>query len=275
MPEGDTIYRAARTLDAALAGRVVTRFTTELAQLASVDRETPIAGRRVERVQSAGKHLLMSFSGRLILRTHMRMNGSWHVYRPHEEWQRSRGAMRILIETDEWLAVAFNVYVAEFVRHREIEAHRPTATLGPDLLGDFDLSEALARIERQGARPVHEVLLDQRVVAGLGNVYKSEVLFLSGLHPDAPSASLGSEKWRDMLRLAQRLLAVNVSASSGQGIETYRGLRKTTGRMNPADRLWVYGRGGRPCRKCRTPIAFRKDGDAARVTYWCPTCQPR
>jgi endonuclease-8 len=274
MPEGDTIYRAARTLHAALAGQIVTRFETGLAQLAHVDREAPIAGRTVERVSAAGKHLLMTLSGGLVLRTHMRMNGSWHIYRTGERWQRPARDMRIVIATADWVAVAFNVYVAEFVRTEAILRHRPVATLGPDLLGDFDSARALQRVRAQGDRPVHELLLDQRVIAGIGNVYKSEILFLTGVHPDTPASALDDQRWSAVLDLAQRLLRANVAEGSGQGIETYRGLRRTTGRMNPGDRLWVYSRGGRPCRRCGTRIASRKDGDAARVTYWCPTCQP-
>jgi len=273
MPEGDTIYRAARTLHAALAGQVVARFETGLAQLAQVDRDQPIAGRTVERVEAAGKHLLMTMSGGLVLRTHMRMNGSWHIYRPGETWQMAPRAMRIVIATSEWVAVAFNVYVAEFVRTDKLSRHRPIATLGPDLLGDFDPAEALARVRRQGARPVHEVLLDQRVMAGIGNVYKSELMFMRNLHPDTPAAALDDAAWTAVMELAVTLLRANVAASSGQGIETYRGSRRTTGRMRPEDRLWVYSRGGRPCRKCATPISSRKDGDDARVTYWCPRCQ--
>jgi endonuclease VIII len=287
MPEGDTIYRAARTLNTALAGHVVERFETGLAQLAQVDRDEPIAGRTVERVEAAGKHLLMTLSphpnaqtprvgdpsGGLVLRTHMRMNGSWHIYRPGEKWQMSPRAMRIVIATSEWVAVAFNVYVAEFVRSDKLSRHRPVATLGPDLLGNFDAAEALERVRRQGARPIHEVLLDQRVMAGIGNVYKSELLFLCNVHPDAPADALGDAEWAALMELAVTLLRTNVSESSGPGIETYRGLRRTTGRMRPEDRLWVYSRGGRPCRKCATPIASRKDGDDARVTYWCPRCQ--
>jgi endonuclease VIII len=273
MPEGDTIYRAARTLDAALAGQVVTRFETGLAPLAARDRDDPIAGRTVERVAAAGKHLLMSLSGGLVLRTHMRMNGSWHIYRPGERWQMPPRAMRILIETANWVAVAFNVYVAEFVREEALPRHRPVATLGPDLLGDFDPAQALERI-RLRSRPVHEVLLDQRVMAGLGNVYKSEILFLRHLHPDTPAGDVSDEQWLALMDTARQLLRANVAASSGHGIETYRGLRRTTGRMNAADRLWVYSRGGKPCRTCGTAIASRKDGDDARVTYWCPVCQP-
>jgi endonuclease-8 len=273
MPEGDTIYRAARTLRAALAGHVVTRFETGLAQLAQIDRDDPITGRTIESVQAAGKHLLMAFSGRLVLRTHMRMNGSWHIYRPGERWQMSPRAMRIRIDTDEWVAVAFNVYVAEFIREESLGRHRPIASLGPDLLGEFDAHEALRRVREQGDRPVHEILLDQRVLAGIGNVYKSEVLFLSKIHPDTPASALEDSQWLELMALARRLLRANVAESSGPGIETYRGLRRTTGRLNPEDRLWVYSRGGQPCRKCATPIASRKDGDDARVTYWCPGCQ--
>ena len=273
MPEGDTIYRAARTLNTALAGQVITRFETGLAQLAQVDDDAAIAGRTVDRVESAGKHLLMRLSGGLVLRTHMRMNGSWHIYRRGERWQMSAHAMRILIETREWVAVAFNVHVAEFVRNDRMSRHRPLTTLGPDLLGSFDTADALARIRLQGARPVHEVLLDQRVVAGIGNVYKSELMFLEKVHPDTPASALDDAQWAALLSLARQLLRANVAATSGPGIQTYRGLRRTTGRMRPEDRLWVYSRGGQPCRKCATPISSRKDGDDARVTYWCPCCQ--
>jgi endonuclease-8 len=273
MPEGDTIFRAARTLNTALAGQTVTRFESVLAPIAQLDRNEPIAGRVIERVAAAGKHLLVSFSGGLVLRTHMRMNGSWHIYRPGERWQMPARAMRIRIDTADWVAIAFNVYVAEFVPQEALQRHRPLARLGPDLLGDFDPARALALVRQQHHLPLHDVLLDQRVMAGIGNVYKSEILFLSGLHPDTPADAVDDSRWLAMMRLAQELLRANVAETSGQQIETYRGLRRTTGRMNPADRLWVYSRGGQPCRKCGTTIASRKDGDDARVTYWCPRCQ--
>ena len=274
MPEGDTIFRAARTLHTALAGQIVTRFETGLAQLAALDRDQPIAGRAVEQVTAAGKHLLMTLSGGIVLRTHMRMNGSWHIYRPGERWQMPPRAMRILIATADWVAVAFNVYVAEFVRVDQLHRHRPLAALGPDLLGDFDEAQALSRVRQHDAQVVHDVLLDQRVMAGIGNVYKSEILFLTGLHPDTPVKLVADAEWLALMALAQKLLVANIAESSGQGIETYRGLRRTTQRMNAEERLWVYGRGGQPCRKCGTRIASRKDGDDARVTYWCRVCQP-
>jgi endonuclease-8 len=239
MPEGDTIFRAARTLHTALAGHVVTRFETGLAQLAALDRDEPIAGRAVEQVTAAGKHLLMTLSGGIVLRTHMRMNGSWHIYRPGERWQMPPRTMRILVATADWVAVAFNVYVAEFVRADQLHRHRPVASLGPDLLGDFDGAHALSRVRQHDSRAVHEVLLDQRVMAGIGNVYKSEILFLTGLHPDTPAKLVADEEWLALMALAQKLLEANIAPSSGQGIETYRGLRRTTRRMNAEERLWV------------------------------------
>ena len=274
MPEGDTIYRAARTLQRALAGQTITRFETGLAQLAAIDRDQPIEGRTIDQVESLGKYLLMTLSGGVVLRTHMRMNGSWHIYRPGEKWQRPASAQRIVLETLEWVAVAFDVYNAEFVRAERVAIDPVVATLGPDLLGNFDLTEALARVRRAGSRAMHEVLLDQRVMAGIGNVYKSELLFLSAIHPDVPAPAVDDAHWREIMTLAQSLLRANVAESSPSGIVAYRGPRRTTSRINPSDRLWVYGRGGKPCRKCGARIAIRKDGDAARVTYWCPHCQP-
>jgi endonuclease-8 len=266
VPEGDTIFRAARTLNRALAGQTVTRFESGLAPLAELDRRDPIAGRVVERIDAAGKHCLVRLSGDLVLRTHMRMNGSWHIYRPGERWTRPAAAARIVIETADWVAVAFDVYSAEFVRGEALARHRAMASLGPDLLGDVDRDAVWTRVAAEGARPVHEVLLDQRVMAGLGNVYKSELLFLSGIHPDRPADAIEPDAWWDLIARARALLRANVAASA-------RGARRTTGRMNPREGLWVYSRGGRPCRRCGTPIASRKDGDAARVTYWCPRCQ--
>lgn len=275
VPEGDTIFRAARTLHRALAGRLVTRFETVLAQLARIDRDTPMAGRTVEQVTAAGKHLLMTFSGDLVLRTHMRMNGSWHIYRPGERWRLPRSAMRITIETAEWVAVAFNVHVAEFIPASSLARHRPIALLGPDLLADdFDRDEALRRMLARGHEPIGDVLLDQRVMAGVGNVYKSEVLFMTRVNPATPVSAIAADRLREVIETARRLLLANVSEHSGPEMVTYQSGRRTTGRMRPEDRLWVYSRGGEPCRRCGTRIASSKTGDAARVTYWCPSCQP-
>jgi endonuclease-8 len=276
MPEGDTIFRAARTLQRALGGRTVTAFETVFPALSRVHDDTPITGRTVERCWSAGKHLLIAFSGDLVLRTHMRMNGSWHIYRPGEPWQRPRIDMRVLIGTDAFVAIAFNIQVAEWLDARRLHRSVPLATLGPDLLSPtFDRHEALARLRARGAAAIGDALLDQRAIAGIGNVYKSEVCFLCGVSPFTPVSSLDDTTLGSLVDTAKRLLELNVDDGSGGAIVTYRGLRRTTHRSDPAERLWVYGRAGRPCRKCGRPVRMVKRGDDARITYFCDNCQKR
>jgi len=274
VPEGDTLFRTAATLQKAIGGRVVTRFETVLVQLERVDVDTPIAGRTVEQVEAHGKHLLIRFSGDLALRTHLRMNGSWHVYRPGERWQRPRHVMRIVIATDTWEAVAFDVHVAEFLTPAAERRHRELTALGPDLLAEaFDAGDAQSRLRARGDRTIEVALLDQRAVAGIGNVYKSEVLFLCGVWPFAPVAALDDATLTLLIDTARDLLRANVAPASGEAIVTYRGLRRTTRRADPGERLWVYGRARKPCRRCATEIEVRATGPDARLTYWCPQCQ--
>ncbi len=272
MPEGDTIFRTARTLERALAGRTVTRFESPLPALTRVDADAPLAGRTVRAVRSIGKHLLIEFSGDLVLRTHMRMNGQWHVYRPGERWRRPRLSMRIVIATDEYVAVGFDVPVAEFLRAHDVARHRQLARLGPDLLSEtFDEASAVERLQKAATQPVGDALLDQRVMAGIGNVFKCEILFLCGVDPFRAVASLSAEDARRLVRTARGLLRANVGEPRMAGPRP--AYRRTTRLANPEARLWVYGRGGRPCRRCGTPIASRKQGESARLTYWCPVCQ--
>ena len=267
MPEGDTIARAATAMHRALAGQVVTRFVARLAHLARVDDDTPVAGRVIERCVSQGKHLLIGFSGDLMLRTHLRMHGSWHLYRPGERWQRPAHDMRLSIETATWVAVGFNVPDAEFLRAADLPRARGLATLGLDLLAaDVDPRAAAARILAAGDRPLGPVLLDQRIVAGLGNVFRSELLFLAGLHPDTRAGSLGLNQATGLIETAIRLLRTNLRP----GVIT----RNTTGRRAPGEALWVYQRTTRPCRRCGTPIRSSAEGLEARRVYWCPACQP-
>jgi endonuclease-8 len=274
MPEGDTIFRAARTLHRALAGQVVTRFDTALAHLAVVHENTPITGRTVERIEARGKHLLMRFSGGLTLRTHMRMSGSWHVYRPGEPWQRASSSARVVVGTDAYVAVGFNVPVAEFVTDADAPRDTAITDLGPDLLADtFDADEAVTRLIHNRHATVAEALLDQRAVAGIGNVFKSELLFLAGLSPFAAPAATTPERWRAILEDARRLLRANVVDHAAAGFATYRGMRRTTGRLDPRERLWVYARQGKPCRRCGTRIEMRRQGELNRSTYYCPNCQ--
>jgi endonuclease VIII len=285
MPEGDTIFRAARTLNLALAGKTVTRFSSVYPALTRIDEDAPIAGRTVTGVEARGKHLLMQFGPSttggslpadqpLILRTHLRMKGSWHIYRPGESWQRPRSEARIIVETADFVAVGFNVPLAEFLDAQQARRQEDLRLIGPDLLGaSFDEDEAIRRIQARGSQGIAEALLNQRVVAGIGNVYKSETLFLEQVHPETPVTAVPEETLRALLRTARRLLQANVADTSAE-IITYRGLRRTTGRTDPAERLWVYGRGAEPCRKCGSVIAYTKTGLDARGTYWCPQCQP-
>ena len=272
MPEGDTIHRAARTLHTALSGQRVERFDSVLAHLTRVDADTPIAGRVIERVEARGKHLLMWLEGGLVLRTHMRMHGSWHIYRPGEKWQRPRHEMRIVLATAPYVAVAFTVPVAEFVDAATIDREGPVAELGPDLLSDtFDASEAVARIQARGDVEIADALLDQRAIAGIGNVFKSEILFASRVSPFTPVRSLAAEQFARIVAIAERQMRANV----GDAGAAVLGGRRTTNRLDPSARLWVYGRRGLPCRRCGTPIQRARQGPDARSTYWCERCQPR
>jgi endonuclease-8 len=273
VPEGDTIHRTAAALDRALGGHVVIGFETALAQVARVHDDTPITGRTIERCEAIGKHVLMHFSGGLDLRTHMRMSGSWHLYRPGERWRRPRQAMRVKIETDSWVAVAFDVPVAEFLRASDLGRHPTLSALGPDLLSpELDREEAVQRLAAAGPRPIADVLLDQRVLAGIGNIFKSEVLFVCRVHPDTPSTAIDDQTRRRIVDTAVRLMRANVDHASG-AIVTYRSLRGLTRGAGPGDTVWVYGRAGRPCRRCGTPIRSVKRPPDARTTYWCPACQ--
>jgi endonuclease VIII len=272
MPEGDTIFRTARTLHRALAGHVVTRFESVLPALNRVAVDRAIVGRSIESVRARGKHLLMTLAGDLTLHTHMRMNGSWHIYRPGERWQRSRDDMRVLIATETFVAVGFNVPVAEWLSSRDLIRHRELRSLGPDPLGpSFDRAEVLVRLCAQGSIAVGDALLNQRVVAGIGNVLKSEILFVAGINPFAPVASLDEAAAGRLIDIARELLTANV-LDPVQRLNAGAG-RSTTRSMNPSAKLWVYGRAGKPCRRCGAAIQSNKTGVDARLTYWCPRCQ--
>ena len=270
MPEGDTIHRAAAALRAALVDEQMVRF--EAPRLVGI---TPRAGRLIESVESHGKHLEIEWDDGVILHTHMRMSGSWHLYRPGEAWQRPAHQMRVRIDTDTWVAVAFNVPVAEFLRSSDLPRNRALASLGPDFLAPvFDRDEALRRLAAAGPRPIAAALLDQRVVAGIGNVFKSEVLFLCGIHPDRPADMVTDAERASIVDTAVPLMRSNTGPGAVAAIVTYRGLRRTTRQAHGAENLWVYGRAGKPCRRCGTPIESEKRGLEARPTYWCPRCQP-
>ncbi|HSK92730.1 MAG TPA: DNA-formamidopyrimidine glycosylase family protein, partial [Candidatus Angelobacter sp.] len=256
----------AEVLRAALSGR---RITAARAQPRPGLRRVPdlsvLVGAVVERVEARGKHLLIGFEGGMTLRSHLRMSGSWHRYRPGEAWRRPMRQASAILETAEAVAVAFNTPVVELMSAAELRRSRPLNELGPDLLARaFDAEEAVRRLRDRDGEELGNALLDQRAVAGIGNVYKSEVAFLQRLDPWAPVAAYDEEQLRGVLRTARRQLQANVRG----------GARGTTGSGARGEGLWVYGRGGRPCRRCGTLIRQGRQGELARLTFWCPRCQP-
>ena len=266
MPEGDTIARAAATLHLALSGQPVTHAESALADVATAFVNRRVVGRSVERVTSHGKHLAIAFSGDLVLRTHMRMHGAWHIYRPDERWRRAAHRLRIRLDTPPWIALAFDVYDAEVV-DGAAERVPAIARQGPDLLApEVDVPGVAARIRGEGARPLGDVLLDQGVAAGIGNVFRSEVLFLERLHPRTLADALTTAQAEALVIRTVRLLRLNARPGTGRRI--------TTGRLAPTENLWVYQRTGRPCRRCGTPIQSWADMPVSRRVYWCASCQP-
>jgi endonuclease-8 len=271
LPEGDTIFRAARTLNRALAGRTVTRFESVYPALTRVDTDQPIVGRSVEAVSSRGKHLLIAFSGGLVLHTHMRMHGSWHIYRSGERWRAPAHDMRIVVGTDVYVAVAFNVPIAEFLTREQLARHSQLQALGPDLADpSFDREEVRRRLAGHDREAIHDVLLNQRVLSGIGNVLKSEVLFVTRLNPFTPAGDIDEATFNRLMDAALRLMKMNIVESVSIAPESGR---RTTGSLDPKAKLFVYGRGGKPCRKCGAAIEAVKTGVDARLTYWCPACQ--
>lgn len=265
MPEGDTIFRTAEVLRAALLGRRITFARSQPRPgLRRVPDLSRLIGATVTSVEPHGKHLLIGFDVGLTLRSHLRMSGSWHRYRPGEPWRRSMRQASAILETAESVAVAFNTPVVELLADADLRRSPSLTRLGPDLLArEFDADAALDRLRRHDGAELGTALLDQTAVAGIGNVYKSEVAFLEGLDPWAPVAAFTDDELRSALAAARRLMRANVSG----------GARSTTGSGARGQGLWVYGRAGRPCRRCGTRIEMRRQGELARQTFWCPRCQ--
>ncbi len=260
MPEGDTIHRSAATLRRALVGRTLTRL-----EAPRLVRAMPAPGTGVDDVHARGKHLLVGFDDGHVLHTHMRMTGSWHVYPARQRWRLGRHRMRVVLADDQVQAVCFDAPVVELLDREALARHPALRRLGPDLcLPDADLDDAVQRMGRIPAPDRHlvEVLLDQRVAAGIGNVYASELAFLAGRHPLARLQDVDVPTRRQLVEQATRLLRANLERSG-----------RTTVAGAPEGTLWVYGRDGRPCRRCGTAIQVAKVGDGARPTYWCPRCQ--
>ncbi|MFI2609584.1 DNA-formamidopyrimidine glycosylase family protein [Kitasatospora sp. NPDC018619] len=259
MPEGDSVYRAAARLHEALAGRPLTSADLRVPAHATAD----LTGRRVLEVLPRGKHLLARFEGGLTLHTHLRMDGRWAVYRPGERWNGGPDwQIRAVLGTDGATAVGYRLPVVELLR--TADEPRVVGHLGPDLLGpDWDPVEAVRRLLARPGRPVVEALLDQRNLAGIGNVYANELCFVAGVTPwtevgELPHPDRLVERARQMLE-ANKLRPGHI----------------TTGDTRPGYQHWVYGRAGRPCPRCVTPVAAGRQGEPPRdrAVFWCPYCQ--
>ena len=256
MPEGDTIHRTANRLRAAIEGHCLVRF--EAPRLVG---DHPRVGDKIEAVEAVGKNLLIRFPRQLVLHTHMKMTGSWHLYRTHEKWQEAPHLARVIIEVADWVAVCFSAPTVRTWRDIEDQLN-PLSHLGPDLClpgVDFDIViERVANIAESGTS-IAEVLLDQRISAGIGNVYKSETLWACSVSPFTAIDHVGRDVQKDLFSTASRQLRSNLT---------------TPKRTTVPGGLAVYGRQRQPCRRCRTTIQVRAHGDHSRTTYWCPTCQP-
>lgn len=258
MPEGDTLHKIAAVLTRALVGKPLLRVASPLPIIANAG----LAGHKVESVEARGKNLLIRFDDGRTLYTHLRMHGSWHI-KPRGQPIRGPRA-RVVLETAELAVVCFSAPVVELLSPKAEQAHRVLAALGPDILAaDFDPDAAAERLLVAGELPIGEAVMDQRVVAGIGNVYKSELLFIHRLDPFARTASFSQEARRALMRDAQKWLRRNVDD---------RGFRTTRVALT-GPRKWVYLRGGEPCLVCGTTIAMARQGFGARSTYYCPKCQ--
>ncbi|WP_206507254.1 Fpg/Nei family DNA glycosylase [Streptomyces chrestomyceticus] len=260
MPEGDTVWRTARRLHEALAGKPLTRSDLRVPKLATTD----LSGRTVLEVVPRGKHLLTRVEGGLTLHSHLRMDGAWQIYAPAERWRGGPAhQIRAILATADRTAVGYRLPVLDLLRTADEDD--AVGHLGPDLLGpDWDPAEALRRLLADPDRPLGEALLDQRNLAGIGNVFKCELCFLLRASPWLPIGRLPTPE--RATTLAKKLLEANKD----------RLARVTTPSARPDRRQWVYGRAGRPCFRCGTPIRTGEQGPPTqeRVTYWCPTCQP-
>lgn len=266
MPEGDTIRRTASTLNRALAGRVVTAYHSREPAAAADD----LLGRTVLGVEARGKNLLLRFDDGRVLHSHLVMRGAWHIYRPGERWWKPSGRAAVVIETaasapaaEGFIAVLFDTTRVALMDERQAARAPELASLGPDILAEvFDEAAALARYLEVPELPIGEAVMLQRLTAGIGNIYKSESLFVARVHPWTTVAELGAEGTLRVLRAARELMQDSLQ----------RGRRRISA-FNPS-RTWVYGRSGEPCSVCGSTIEISRQGDLGRTTYFCPSCQP-
>jgi endonuclease-8 len=272
VPEGDTLARIAVTLRDALVGHRVERFSSPMPAL----RDVGLEGRTIASVETRGKNLLIAFDDGRTLHTHLRMSGSWHLYGLESAWRRPAKSALVTIATDDRVAVLFREEregappIVRLLSPDALRRDRMLRSLGPDVMAaSFDLDEAVRRIHASIHPTIAEALLDQRDVAGIGNVYKSELLFLTGIDPRRAPKSVTIEALRELLEKARTIMLEHVKRSRPGRFA----IAGRTTRFLPGETLWVYGRARKPCLRCRAPIRSFNQGLDRRSTYWCPKCQ--
>ena len=259
VPEGDTVWLASKRMHEALAGRMLTRFDLRVPRHATAD----LAGRSVVEVLPRGKHMLTRLDGALTLHTHFKMDGTWQLGRPGERWRGPAHQVRVVLANAEWEAVGYRLH--EVLLLPTAEESRVVGHLGPDVLGpDWDPAEAVRRLAEQPDREIGQALLDQRNLAGVGNLYRAETLFLCGVSPFSPVSAVPDLD--RVVATAHRLMRANRDHPE----------QSTTGSLRRGETHWVHGRPGRPCRRCGSTVSAGPAGPPPyhRIAYWCPTCQP-
>ena len=262
MPEGDSVFRFAAKLRTVLEGQPILAARSH--GPGPVPQVQRIVGATCTAVRSQGKNMLISFDNGLVLRGHLRMNGTWHVYRPGEAWRAPEREARLVLEVDGATVVNFHAPVIELLEERALAFHRPVADLGPDLLDDnFDQVEALRRLRdpSRAELTIGDAIMDQRALAGIGNIWKNESLFYSGINPWRRMNELSDAELTVIIDKARALLRASVGKANSLNL-----------RFRPA--MHVYGRGGQPCRRCHSRLRTGPQGADIRHTVWCPKCQP-
>lgn len=266
MPEGDTIHRTAVVLRRVLAGQVVTGFEIAHPKVTAAAGREEIVGSIVTKVESNGKHLFIHFGtpNEAVLHTHMKMSGAWHVYRPGERWWAPESEARVAIRTQTVVAPCFHPPIVELLTAKELGLHPIVSALGPDIIRDeFDMDEALRRLRALQDRDVATALLDQKVISGIGNVYKVEALFLAKTSPWSQVRDLEDETLREIIGHARKLIRLNRNG----------GERRTRFSLDASDRMWVDERAGLPCHVCGARVESGWHPDEVRKSWYCPTCQ--
>ncbi len=259
MPEGDTIFRAACTLRAVLENRRIDAATSQDPAI----RADALIGQTVTSVEARGKHLLLHLDSHSAIHSHMGMTGSWHIYSTGAAWRKPQSKASLVLSVERTEVVCFSPKTLEILSTDALRRHRFLTNLGPDLLKNpFPEEEALQRFRQCGRLTLGDAVMHQGIVCGVGNVYKSEGLFLTNMSPFQVVDEFSDEQLLDLLKELRGLMRRNL-----------QGFRRRTRFAADGSSLWVYSRSGEPCLKCGQLIRMQRQGNLGRSTYWCPTCQ--